>query len=420
MEIAIIGTGISGLAAGYILNPHHNITVYEKNPYLGGHSRTVEVKTESKSIPVDTGFIVFNNRNYPLLSGLFKHLDVKVQKTEMSFGTSIENGWLEYATRSNSTMFAQKLNLIRPSFWKMIVDIFRFNNKAKRYLDADSTVSLGDCLDELKMGDWFRRYYLLAMGGAIWSCPLETMLEFPASSFVRFFENHGLLSINDQPQWYSVCGGSREYVNKLSQPFQDKIRLNCGVQKVVRENNKVTVIDTNNKQQQFDHVIFASHADQSLAMLDSADSEEQDILSSFKYQPNKIVLHSDTSFMPKRRKCWASWVYLNNQKHDKRSAISLSYWMNSLQNLDQNPPIIVTLNPSEQHYPKADTIHDEYVFEHPIFDQQAIDAQERIRYLQGHRNSWYCGAYQRHGFHEDGLLSAVEVVNKMGIDIPWK
>ncbi len=420
MKIAIVGTGISGLASAYLLNPDHQITVYEINDYIGGHSRTVDVSTASGITPVDTGFIVFNYRNYPLLTGLFNHLGVAVEKSDMSFGVSIHNGWFEYSTQTLSTLFAQKQNLVRWSFWKMVMDILRFNRHSSRYLHAESSVTLGECLDQLKVSEWFKQYYILAMGGAIWSCPLETMLAFPASSFLRFFDNHGLLTVNDQPQWYTVSGGSREYIKKLTASFKHNIRINCGVSQVDRHNQSVTVLDTNGQSEQFDHIVFSSHADQTLAMLDNPDQHEQAVLSAFQYQNNTAILHSDESFMPQQKKCWASWVYLNDQKQDKRGSISLSYWMNNLQNLNPDPVLIVTLNPSGQHVPDPAKIHDQFDFEHPIFNQSAIDAQQRINSIQGQNNCWYCGAYQRNGFHEDGLHSAVEVAKKMGAHIPWQ
>lgn len=417
-KIAVIGSGISGLGAASILHPHHDIIIYEKNGYPGGHSRTVEVQTKQGIIAVDTGFIVYNYRNYPLLSRLFSHIEVPVAKSDMSFGASIDNGWMEYGTQALHNICAQKRNLLRPAFWRMVADIFRFNHGALNYLDSDPSFTLGQCLDEMGMGRWFREYFLLAMGGAIWSTPLSEMLKFPAATFIRFFHNHGLLTVNDQPQWYTVQGGSREYVERLTEPLQDRIRLNTAVAKVIREEKSVKVIDVHNGMESFDEIVFACHADQALAMIESPNANEKRILSAFQYQPNRAVLHSDTSFMPKRKAAWASWVYLSEAPRDSNPCVSLSYWMNRLQPLGTDQPLIVTLNPGRE--PDAELIYDDYWFEHPLFDEMAIRSQSELYKLQGQDRFWFCGAYQRYGFHEDGLGSAVAMARHMGIEPPWK
>jgi uncharacterized protein len=415
MKLAIIGSGISGLGIAYLVHQHHDITLYEKNDYIGGHSRTVDIRVQDKIIPVDTGFIVFNERNYPHLTGLFKHLGVAVEKSDMSFGVSIDNGWLEYGTRKPLDMFAQKKNLLKPQFWKMLADILKFNAKAKNYLDSDLT--LGECLQELNLGEWFKNYYLLAMGASIWSMPTEQMVDFPVRSFVRFFDNHNLLSLGNHHQWYTVKGGSKEYVALLTASFKNKIKLNCGVTKVVRGTECVKITDTQGKTEYYDAVVFACHSNQVLTMLDNPTHYEQDIISAIGYQQNEMILHSDISFMQKQKKAWSSWVYLSEMRHDNSNAISLSYWMNNLQPLDTNIPIIVTLNPAVQ--PDSNTIYDRYTFHHPVFDTKAVMAQEKMDIIQGVDRIWYTGAWQRYGFHEDGLLSAVNVALKMGIKIPW-
>lgn len=417
-NIAIIGSGISGLGAAYMLEPYNNITVYEKNDYIGGHSRTVDVATPQGKVPVDTGFIVFNYRNYPLLTSLFTHLNVPVEKSDMSFGASISNGWLEYGTPNLRNLFAQKSNLINPRFWKMVADILKFNKKAYTYLKSDSSVTLGQCLDDLKMGKWFRDYYLLAMGGAIWSTPVSGMLEFPASTFIRFFDNHGLLTVNDQPQWYTVKGGSREYIKRLTAKFSDRILLNCGAVKVIRKEDHVAVHDTKGNVSQHDEVIFACHADQALKIIENPTRDEQAVLSNLRYQPNHMILHSDVSFMPRRKGAWTSWVYLSEETKDSSPNMCLSYWMNNLQPLKTDAPIIVTLNPTRE--PDKSLTHDEYWFDHPVFDEAAIQAQGRIEDIQGKDRLWFCGAYMRYGFHEDGLLSAVTMADKMGGKPSWK
>lgn len=419
MKTAIIGSGISGLGAAYLLHPHHEITVYEKNHYIGGHSRTITVSTPEGDIAVDTGFIVFNYRNYPHLTGLFDLLKVPVEKSDMSFAASIHNAWLEYGTKNFAALFAQKRNFLRPAYWQMIRDILRFNRQALRYLDDQRNLTLGECLAELKMGRWFSDYFLLAMGGAIWSTPLSEMLNFPAKSFIRFFYNHGLLTVDDQPQWYTVTGGSKEYVTRLTEGFRERIKINCGVVRVERTASGVLVTDTQGQTVEYDQVIFACHADQALALLSRPTPEEAEALGACRYQPNRVVLHSDTSFMPRRKGAWASWVYLlEDGREDNRPVMSLSYWMNLLQNLKTQTPLIVTLNPGRE--PDPTLVHDEVVLEHPLFDDAAIAAQKTLDTLQGKNRTWYCGAYHRYGFHEDGLMSAVHVAELLGVKTPWR
>ncbi len=415
MKIAIIGTGISGLGAAYLLHPQYDVTIYEKNEYIGGHSRTVTIEKDGRQIPVDTGFIVFNYRNYHHLTRLFERLAVPVQKSDMSFGASIADGWLEYGSKG---MFAQKRNLLRPAYLKMLGDILRFNRQATVYIQAHQDATLAQCLDDLNMGDWFRRYYLQAMGAAIWSCSVDTILKFPAGSFIRFFDNHGLLTVNDHPQWYTVTGGSREYVARLTQGFADRIRLQCGVEKVVRQDGRLTVHDSHGGTDTYDKVVFACHADEALAMIDAPAADIANVLGNFTYQSNEVVVHGDTSFMPKTRGCWASWVYLSERTEDKGESVSLSYWMNNLQSLDPAVPVIVTLNPGRR--PDEALIYDEHRFTHPVFTRDAVAAQAGIAAIQGVDDMWFCGAYQRYGFHEDGLMSAVGMVRKMGGTVPWE
>ncbi len=417
MKIAIIGGGISGLGAAFLLHSKHDITLYEKNDYIGGHSRTVEVSTPDGMVPVDTGFIVFNQRNYPLLTKLFAHLHVEIAKSSMSFGASIDDGWLEYGTGNLASIFAQKRNLLRPKFFGVLRDLLKFNKKAKQYLERNSNATLAECLDELGLGDWYRKYFLLPMGACIWSMPLSDMLDFPARSFIRFFDNHGLLTVNDQPQWYSVVGGSREYVARLTKDFKNNIRVNSQVRAVVRAGEKILVKDESGTEEIFDQVIFACHADQALLLIENPTADEKKILGSFRYQKNRMLLHSDLSFMPRNKKAWSSWVYLSENRDDKSSLVSLSYWMNNLQKLSTKMPIIVTLNPGRE--PDKKLLHDEYIFTHPIFDEAAVLAQQEISKIQGKDRLWFCGAYQRYGFHEDGLSSAFQMVEQMGIKPEW-
>ena len=417
MKIAVIGSGVSGLAISYLLNKKHDITLFEKNDYLGGHARTIEINDNGKMLAVDTGFIVFNKLNYPLLTSLFKYLDIKVIKSAMSFGVSIDQGEIEYGTNTICSFFSQKKNLISLSFWKMIYDIFRFNSKAKVTVEQNASINLEQLLEILKLSSWFKKYYLLPMGGSIWSTPVKEMLNFPAITFINFFENHGLLSISNQPQWYTVEGGSKEYVKKFSQSFLEQIKLDSQIEKVVRGDNCIEIHHKNKIVDKFDHVILATHSDTSLKLLESPSKLEQEILGNINYQKNLMVLHSDLDFMPRRKNAWSSWVYLSNSNNSEKQ-VSLSYWMNNLQRLDTSTTIIVTLNPATK--PNESLIYDVYEFEHPVFNQKAIDAQKNIYKIQGKSRIWYCGAWQRYGFHEDGLLSAVNIAKKFDVDIPWQ
>ena len=418
LKIAVIGGGISGLGAAYLLNQNHQVYLYEKNDYVGGHTRSIDIAPfgEDKEITVDTGFIVFNHRNYPLLTPMLKHLGVESQPSDMSFSLSVDHGWLEYGTQSIRNIFAQKCNLFRPKYLAMLKDILKFNKQAPRYINAPSSITLKKCLDELGMGKWFRNYFLLPMGGSIWSCPISQIESFPASTFIRFFQNHGLLSVNDQPQWHTVKGGAKTYVEKITSSLDTQIRLG-GVAKIKRTKDKVTVTDALGNEDIFDHVVIATHGDQALKILEKPTKEERSILSNFKYQKNEIYVHSDTLHMPKRSQAWASWSYVLKERHDENPQISLSYWMNRLQSLETQQPILVTLNPATP--PAPHLTYDQYVFEHPIFDKNAIDVQEKIPSIQGTKNTWYCGAYQRYGFHEDGLWSAVRVAKELGCHLPW-
>jgi len=414
MKIAIIGTGISGLGAAYLLNRAHDITVYERNTYIGGHSRTIDIQVNEKNIPVDTGFIVYNERNYPLLVGLFKKLNVPVIKSDMSFGVSISNGWLEYGSKN---MLAQITNIFRPTFWGMIRDIIKFNRQAGQNPSSYEGKNIGQYLNDLGLGDWFKKYYLQAMGAAIWSCSVDTILSYPAKSFITFFKNHGLLTVNDHPQWYTVEGGSKEYVSRLIQSFSSKIKYNTSVISVKRQDGMVYVTDISGATHQYDDVVFACHANEALQLIKDMSEEEQRILGAFNYQKNQVVVHSDISFMPRRKGAWASWIYLSDSGKDESPSVSLSYWMNNLQKLKTDTPVIVTLNPSRQ--PQSELIYDRHEFWHPIFTNETYQSQNEIDTIQGHNKYWFCGAYQRYGFHEDGLLSAVNLAKKMKVEVTW-
>lgn len=412
MKIAIIGSGISGLSSAYFLKDKHDITLYEKNSYLGGHSCTIDANISGKEVPIDIGFIVFNFKNYPNLTNFFKHLKVPIAKSDMSFGVTVENGDLEYGTSNLLTLFGQPRNLISLRFWIMLRDIFKFNLGAKEY--KNDKITLAEMLDELGFSQWFKDYYICAMGASIWSCSHKEILDFPVSSFIRFFENHGLLTLTKQPQWYTVKGGSKEYVKRLSRDFADKAKLSNPVQKIIRQNDKIIVIDSKGVADEYDHVIMASHSDQTLQMIENPTNNEKKILSAIKYHPNKVYLHSDKSFMQKNKRTWASWVYQSESSDG--SELNLTYWMNNLQPLKTKKDIFVTLNPTRE--PKGE-IYYQTTFDHPLFDEDAVEAQSFIDQIQGKDKIWYAGAWQGYGFHEDGLKSAIKICKQLDGVIPW-
>jgi predicted NAD/FAD-binding protein len=416
-KIAIIGTGISGLGAAYLLNPKHEITVYEKSSRVGGHTRTLTVDYDGTNIAVDTGFIVFNEANYPELTAMFRHLNVPVQKSDMTFAASIREGWLEWGARNTNAIFGQRRNLLRPKFGLLIRDVLRFNSAAQDIVETHPELTVDGLIARLRLGDWFRRFYLLPMSSAIWSCPPCEMMRFPARTLIRFMANHHLLSASGQHQWYTVQGGAQSYVARLTRSFAPRIRTDCAVIEVKRDNDRVSVRDRSGACETYDHVVFASHGDETLRLLADASAEERAALAPFRYQKNVAVLHRDTSVMPKSRRCWSSWVYSSDGDVAKPE-LSVTYWMNSLQNIPDAMPLFVTLNPKAPLRPER--VFDRHAFEHPVFDHAAIAAQPRLQALQGNRNSWFCGAYLRHGFHEDGLASAVHVARLLGGETPWR
>ncbi len=415
-KIAIVGSGISGLGAAWLLHRDHEITVYEKSSRVGGHSRTVTVDYDGHAIPVDTGFIVFNRPNYPNLTGLFAALGVATHESDMSFAASIRDGWLEWGAKDLGSVFGQRRNLLRPRFAGLIADVMAFNAGAEAMVRRHPEFTLGELLAQMRLGDWFRRFYLLPMAGAIWSCPLDEMMEFPARTLVQFFANHHLLSVGGQPQWYTVAGGSQEYVRRLTAPFAHRIRTDCGATAVSRRGGKVVIRDARGGHEIYDEVILACHGNEALALLTDASDEECAALSAFRYQTNVAVLHRDESVMPRRKRCWASWVYASDGALGDPK-ITVHYWMNRLQAIDPRRPLFVSLNPARDIPDRL--VFDRHEFEHPVFDTAAIAAQANIAALQGSRRTWFCGAHLRHGFHEDGLSSAVDVARAMGSVIPW-
>ncbi|WP_292293067.1 FAD-dependent oxidoreductase [Marivita sp.] len=407
-KIAVIGAGISGMGAAHMLSEDHHVTLFEAEPRLGGHARTI-VAGKNGDQPVDTGFIVFNYANYPHLAQLFKSLDVPVTKSNMSFGASLDGGRIEYALATVGSIFAQKRNLVNPRFLRMLADIAKFNKHA---LDAtrDRSLCLGAFLDQLGTGEWFRDYYLLPLTGAIWSTPTEKVMDFPAHALVQFMENHALLSVSGQHQWYTVQGGSIEYVRRLEASMTSRgvtLRLGAPIDAVRRGVTGAEVKATGAEWEQFDEVVFATHSDDTLRLLSDATGLEKSALGAIRYQPNRVVLHADASIMPKRRVCWSSWNYTESAAKELNT-IDLTYWMNSLQPIPESDPHFVTLNTTRPI--REDLIYDECTLRHPVYDLEALAAQETLRDMNGTHRTWFCGAWMKNGFHEDGLGSAVDVV----------
>jgi predicted NAD/FAD-binding protein len=418
-NIAIIGSGITGLGSAWLLHKQYNVTLFEKNNYIGGHTHTIDVPEQAGSVPVDTGFIVYNDRNYPNLIGLFAQLGVATRDTDMSFAFSLNQGELEYSGSSFDTLFAQRKNLFRPRHWRLLAEIMRFNKIAHQLLANPTAVpdmSLGEMLDAHQFSRDMREHYLLPMGAAIWSCPVDTMLKFPALSFLRFFANHGLIDLRNRPQWRTVCGGSSFYVRKLLTEMGDKITLQAGAVRVERSATQASVF-TETEKHDFDAVIFACHADEALALLAQPTPEEQRILGCFHYEKNQTYLHTDAKLMPLNHKVWSSWNYLATSQPAARQQMTASYWMNKLQGLNTPKDYFVTLNPYE--LPRDEHIIAEMTYEHPVFDQAAMNAQPQLASLQGQQHSWFCGSYHRYGFHEDALASAVKICKDFGITPVW-
>ncbi|MEX0304800.1 MAG: NAD(P)/FAD-dependent oxidoreductase [Leisingera sp.] len=407
-KIAIIGGGISGLSAAYYLSVKHDVTLFEAAPRLGGHARTV-LAGKNGDQPVDTGFIVFNYATYPYLTRLFRELDVPVMKSDMSFCASIDDGRLEYGLNNLRMLTAQKGNLLRPQFHKMIADIIRFGKQAEAAA-SDDDKTIGELVDELRLGNWFRNNYLMPMCGAIWSTPVNDVDAFPAKSLVQFFRNHALLAGAGKHQWWTVKGGSIEYVRRLETALIARgcrIQTGMPVQKATRHDAGVTLHTNCQEPHCFDEVIFACHSDQALAILgNGATPSEAAALGAIRYQPNTAVLHCDDGQMPRRRSCWSSWAYRSQD-----GSVGVTYWMNRLQNIPESDPLFVTLNPTRPI--PACKIYDQVEFAHPVFDRAALKAQQQIRAMQGQNRTWFAGAYNRHGFHEDGIASAMRIVRMM-------
>ncbi len=414
-KVAVIGSGIAGLSSAYYLQNQYEVTLFEKNDYVGGHTATKVVTVEEGTFNIDTGFIVFNNWTYPNFNRLLNELNVQKIDTDMGFSVSCQQTGLEYSGESVATLFAQKRNLFSFTHWRMILDILKFNRTSKTLLEQgqlSEEKTLGEYVSELGLSQRFVEKYLIPMGAAIWSSGLQGMYEFPALYFVRFFKNHGLLNLDDRPQWAVIKGGSKTYVDRILKDAKFKLHLNSKIESVEPVDQQVMVnIDSDSFV--FDEVVFACHSDEALALIKNPSPEHQQVLGNLQYQNNEVVLHTDQSLLPNNRSTWSSWNY--RVKADDTEQATLSYSMNILQRLDCNTQFVVTLNDTESI--DSGKILGRYEYQHPVYNRGSLKAQSERNLINGKQNLWFCGAYWYAGFHEDGLRSALDVVNALGVEL---
>jgi len=428
VRIAIVGSGITGLVAAWALSQPrdgeiHEVVLYEAEPRLGGHSHTIDVTIGGQTTPVDTGFIVYNTRNYPHLMRIFSELGVETEESEMSFAVSVDRGAFEYSG-SWRGLIGQPSNWLQPRYWKMMRDIIRFyKNEPARLADLrdarfeENPLTLRDLIRIGGYGADFADRHILPMAAAIWSSSVEKILDFPAHTFLKFFENHGLFSVNDRPQWRTVSGGSRSYVNKISAQISGGVRLNAPIASLVRTAEGVSMITASGDRDEFDQLVLATHPDQALSILGSeATTAERDVLDHFRYQPNEAVVHTDERLMPRRKSLWSSWNYITDGD-DQSQAVCVTYWMNRLQNLTTDKPLLVSINP---HIPvDEDAILQKMMYRHPVMDTSMLKGQGLLPEIQGTLNTWYCGAWCGYGFHEDGASAGLAVASALGRPLPW-
>ena len=419
LKIAIVGTGISGMASAWLLAKSHNVTVFEQNAYIGGHSNTVTANIGNDLVPVDTGFIVYNEQTYPNLTALFSNLNVPTMASEMSFSASLQNGNFEYSGTNLNGLIGQRRNIFRPRFWRMLRDIQRFYREAPAFLrnNSDNAYTLGAFLKNYNYSKSFINDHLIPMGAAIWSTTVTEMKNYPVNAFIRFFLSHGLLNITNRPLWRTVKGGSKEYVKRLTDSYKESIRFEK-VSAIRRKVDGVEIQSYTNDVEIFDHVVIATHADEAFLLLEDPSPREKDLLSSWKYTRNQAVLHNDYNLMPKRKRVWSSWNFIANGKPDRDEKVCLTYWMNRLQNIPESKPLFVTLNPGEVIMDEA--IISEHEYTHPYFDTNALESQKNLWDIQGINRTWFCGSYFGYGFHEDGLQSGLAVAEQLGgLSRPW-
>jgi predicted NAD/FAD-binding protein len=417
-NIAIIGSGIAGLSAAWLLSKTQNVTLFEKNGRLGGHSNTIVARMPEGDVPVDTGFIVYNEQNYPNLTAFFDHLDVETTPSCMSFAVSIAEGQREYSGKHLNGLFGQRRNIIRPEHWQLVGDILRFFREAeKQVLTCPPDMSIAQFLDRFGYSRIFIEDHILPISAAIWSTPSRGMLDFPARTFIEFFANHSLLQVSKRPIWRTVRNGSQSYVRRIAAEQRFETVLDAGIRSVARHAQGVEIFFADGSRRHFDEVIFACHADEALALLADPSDAERNILGAFRFTTNHAVLHTDASFMPRRKHLWSSWNYLRGAVD--HNALSLTYWMNRLQPLKTSTNVFVTLNPHRAFAPG--TVQFEIDYEHPLFDARAIAAQNELWQVQGRQRTWFAGAWMGYGFHEDGLQSGLEVAERIGpLQRPWQ
>lgn len=418
-RVAVIGSGISGTIAAWLLRDEARVRLFEADTRFGGHTNTAVFDDQDGQVAIDTGFMVFNRENYPLLSALFEHLGVDTYPTDMSFSASFDSGRLEYAGTNLDTLFGQRRNLINAGFWSLLWSIVRFNRAAQHALlmPPAADLSLGEFLDRGGFGERFRAEYLYPMAAAIWSCPRGQIARFPALSFLRFFANHGLIRLADRPRWLTVSGGASTYMRRLVADLGERAVAGARVARIERNRDQVMVVFADGRREAFDDVVLACHSDQSLALLADPSPSERQILSAIPYQANRVFLHRDAGLMPQARRVWSSWNYLSEPAGDASRAVSVTYWMNSLQCLPTRRDYFVSLNPLRE--PRAETVVAHYEYHHPVFDAAALAAQKQLHRIQGRARTWFAGAWTGYGFHEDGMRSGVEVAQALGARIPW-
>ncbi|MBY0449632.1 MAG: FAD-dependent oxidoreductase [Cyanobacteria bacterium] len=421
-RLAIIGSGIAGLGAAYFLHPHFDLTVFEQNDYVGGHSNTIIVDESGVSIPIDTGFMVFNLITYPNLVRLFETLGVQYKATDMSFSVQHRPANLEWCGSGYNQLFGQRRNLFRPDYWQFLMDLNRFNKTAPKKLDTEgfAQVTVQEFVRQEKYSQEFLDWYLIPMGSALWSTSAENILNFPMQTLIRFFYNHGFLGMDTHFQWYTVDGGSKNYVDLLTQPFASRIQVNQPVKHIYQHENHASVMFSDGRSESFDKVILACHADQALQMLDNPDPEQTRLLSPFTYEDNTAVLHSDPSVMPKHKRCWASWNYDIGKGKQDIPRSSTHYWMNNLQGVSQNRPYFVSINPNQSIDPML--IHQTIQYEHPLFSLAAINAQAQLPLLNQRspeQSVYFCGSYFNYGFHEDAFTSALHLARVIRGEAIW-
>lgn len=413
-KIAVIGSGIAGISASYFLSSKYDVHLFEKNNYLGGHTRTVKVITD-KNLSIDTGFIVFNDRNYPDLIKFFEHLNVKIMNSDMSFAVSDSNYNIEYGGKDLKSLFAQYKNIFNISYLKMIYEIYRFYKLCKntKLDNINNNYTIEDFVKNNHFSSYLKKLHIYPLISSIWSTNQKDVSNFPLKLFLNFFNNHDLFNFKDRPQWKFVQGGSNSYIKKIIELDKFSYSLNTKIDKIIRTKNNIKIIK-NDEEIVFDYIIIATHADQALQIINSPTNDEKEILSKFEYTKNRAYLHSDRSMMPKNIKTWSSWNFIKNEKENIN--FTLTYWMNNLQKLQTNHEYFVTINPEKT----PENVHNETFFTHPKFNLQTMKSQIKLKDLQGVNNTFFCGAYHGYGFHEDGIQSAVYISKMLGVNIPWK